>query len=197
MADEGKGADSKAARAAIERLRRAPLSVLSAAMKQIVDNAYSNRATENTKLTAEQWALARALKFDELDGVIVEATYARHRPQVRLAKLGGAKYYCSAVAYHWKIKKYLHPDEKWTTKSDEWWEARYPLEYEVSHLYDGSRRDINPFNLTLEAHDLNKSRAFCRLLYEKNLREGGTVATAKTAAAACCAQLHTTACKYA
>jgi hypothetical protein len=180
------------------KLQSASLGVLNAAMIQIVENAYADRKNSNTGLTDTQWVLARALKFDRLPRVIVESAYARHRPQVRIHALGKKKFYCSVVAYQWRIKKFLHPDEKkWSTKTEQWWDEHYPLDYEVSHLYDGRTRDFNPFNLTLEAHDLNKSRAFCRLWYEKQIREGVPAAAAKDAAAKTCALLHQIPCMYA
>ncbi len=193
--------DTKASvqnRAATLLLRKASLGVLTAAMKQMIAHAYTKRAHENRHLTQQQWDHAMALRFDQLDGVIIEAAYARDRPQVRIDELQKKKFYCSVVAYHWKIKKILHPDEKqWASKTVAWWESHYPLEYEVSHLYDGTRRDINPNNLTYEAHDLNKSRAFCRLLYEKQIRDGASQVVALGVATSTCALLHAVPCKYA
>jgi len=201
--EDAKEAEAKKKR--IERLRKMNKAKLKEAMSQMVQACHSEFDLSNPHLSAAQRTAVRNNLEFPLDRPVLSGYTnggVRDRPAVKLDK--NFNPYCANVAFFYKLAHIMHPNEQLHTKDAAWWKANYPYEYEVSHLYDGVRPDFNPHNLTLESHDVNKSRVFCRLLFEKKEKElrAEGVAEAKAYADAVtfvtpiCTRLHNPVCKF-
>lgn len=193
----------KELRRTTEYLRSCDKFAVKLAMRQICES--KNFAVSNSHLSDEELQKiaphkdAKSSEWDpEFPDAPVFAPYAagvrdRDRPQVRISGVG--KIYCAHVAYFYKLHWMKYPEEDLTKKDAAWWNEQVPDDYEVSHRFDGVRADCNPRNLTLEPHDVNKSRAFCRLLFELLCRTQSEK-DSKAAAHDTCKKLHKPSCKF-
>lgn len=185
-------------------LRGMKKAKLKAMMNQLLDaNPDETRLANGFLTKAESKGIAeRKFPVDKpvLAGYLTGGL--RDRP---VQKVDGKNFYCSNVAFFYQLSHIKYPQDDLTQKSAEWWKANYPIENEVSHLFDGVRSDINPNNLVMESHDINKSRIFCRLLFEKkekelravpNTTEDAAYNAAKQFSLDCCTKLHNPQCKF-
>jgi hypothetical protein len=192
-------------KAQVKTLRATSAAKLKEYMQRMVssENIKDEKDRANTHLSrSEKTNIDDDLKFPANKPVITGYLTGdvRDRP---VMKIDGKNFYCSNVAFFYYLSNIKHANENLTTKDTAWWLANYPYEWEVSHLFDGVRPDVNPLNLTMESHDTNKSRVFCRLLFEKRerkYRETMTEDAAYNKAAAeitsVCQQLHNPVCKF-
>jgi len=195
----------KELKAQVQSLRKMSAAKLKEHMLRMTtsENIKDEADRSNKHLSAsEKKAIGKELAFPVDKPVITGYLTGdvRDRP---VMKIDGKNFYCSNIAFFYYLSNIKHKDEKLNAKDAEWWKANYPFEWEVSHLFDGVRPDVNPLNLTMESHDLNKSRVFCRLLFEKRelqyratMTEADAYAKANAEALIVCQQLHTTPCKF-
>jgi len=191
-------------KAQVKTLRITSKAKLKEYMQRIVSspNIKDEADRANSHLSNDEKKLIKQSEFPDNKPVITGYLTGdvRDRPVI---KIDGKNFYCSNVAFFYYLSNIKHADEDLTKKDAVWWMDNYPFEWEVSHLFDGIRPDVNPLNLVMEPHDVNKSRVFCRLLFEKReleyrktMAEDVASNKAKSEALKICGQLHDRQCKF-